>query len=71
MSIIDWINASIPGGIQSRLGQLLDVAYNIEYGAECDHQNALNLLYLLGYNSPGQFSVFGAFGREISRPRRQ
>ena len=60
MSIIDWINQSIPGGIQSPLGQLLDVAYNIEYGAECDRQSALNLLYLLGYNSPGQFSVFGA-----------
>jgi monoamine oxidase len=60
MSIIDWINQTIPGGMQSRLGQLLDVAYNIEYGAECDRQNALNLVYLLGYNSPGQFSVFGA-----------
>lgn len=59
MSIIDWINESIDGGIQSRLGQLLDTAYNIEYGAECDRQNSLNLLYLLGYNSPGQFSVFG------------
>jgi monoamine oxidase len=60
MSIIDWINATVPGGLSSRLGQLLDVAYNIEYGAECDRQSALNLLYLLGYNSPGQFSVFGA-----------
>ena len=60
MSIIDWINESMPGGIRSRLGQLLDVAYNIEYGAECDRQSALSLLYLLGYNSPGQFSIFGA-----------
>ena len=34
MSIRDWINVSVPGGIGSRLGQLLDVAYNIEYGAE-------------------------------------
>ncbi len=60
MSIIDWINESIPGGINSRLGQLLDVAYNIEYGAECETQSALNLIYLLGYNSPGRFSLFGA-----------
>jgi monoamine oxidase len=60
MSIVDWINESVPGGIHSRLGQLLDVAYNIEYGAECDRQSALNLLYLLGYNSPGQFTIFGA-----------
>ncbi|MDQ1586355.1 MAG: monoamine oxidase, partial [Actinomycetota bacterium] len=34
MSIIDWINAYVPGGMASKLGQLLDVAYNIEYGAE-------------------------------------
>jgi len=60
MSIIDWINETVPGGLSSRLGRLLNVAYNIEYGAECDRQSALNLLYLLGYNSPGQFSIFGA-----------
>lgn len=60
MSIIDWINESVPGGIHSQLGRLLDVAYNIEYGAECDQQSALNLIYLLGYNSPGQFTLFGA-----------
>lgn len=60
MSIIDWIEESVPGGRQSRLGQLLEVAYTIEYGAECERQSALNLLYLLGYNSPGRFSIFGA-----------
>lgn len=60
MSITDWINVTVPGGTASRLGQLLDVAYTIEYGAECGRQSALNLLYLLGYNSPGQFALFGA-----------
>lgn len=60
MSIIDWIEETVPGGRTAPLGQLLDVAYNIEYGAECERQSALNLLYLLGYNSPGQFSLFGA-----------
>ena len=50
----------MPGGSNSPLGQLLDVAYTIEYGAECERQSALNLLYLLGYNSPGQFTLFGA-----------
>lgn len=60
MSIIDWINATIPGGTSSQLGRLLDVVYNIEYGAECERQSALNLLYLLGYNSPGQFTLLGA-----------
>jgi len=59
MSILDWIGESVPGGMQSRLGQLLDVAYNIEYGAESSVQSSLNLVYLLGYLGPGQFRVFG------------
>jgi len=59
MSIIDWINESVPGGLNSRLGQLLDVAYNIEYGAESSLQSSLNLLYLLGYSGQGQLRIFG------------
>jgi monoamine oxidase len=59
MSIIDWINESVPGGVNSRLGQLIDVAYNIEYGAECGEQSSLNLLYLLGYSGQGQLRMFG------------
>jgi len=59
MSIIDWINESVPGGIDSKLGQLLDVAYNIEYGAESSQQSSLNLLYLLGYSGQGQLRIFG------------
>jgi monoamine oxidase len=59
MSIVDWISESVPGGTASKLGQLLDVAYNIEYGAESSVQSALNLVYLLGYQGPGQLRVFG------------
>ncbi|HEU5212274.1 MAG TPA: FAD-dependent oxidoreductase [Gaiellaceae bacterium] len=59
MSVVDWINESVPGGITSRLGQLLDVAYNIEYGAESKDQSSLNLIYLLGYQGPGQMRIFG------------
>ena len=59
MSIIDWINESVPGGVSSRLGQLLDVAYNIEYGAESKDQSSLNLLYLIGYSGQGQLRIFG------------
>ena len=59
MSITDWIDETVPGGVASRLGQLLDVAYNIEYGAECHLQSALNLIYLLGYSGQGQLRLFG------------
>jgi monoamine oxidase len=61
MSVYEWIESRVPGGHASRLGQLLDVAYNIEYGAETSVQSALNLVYLLGFhNSPGNFAIFGA-----------
>lgn len=60
MSIYDWIESRIPNGHRSPLGQLLDVAYNIEYGAETIDQSSLNLLYLLAYQaSPDEFAVFG------------
>lgn len=64
MSIYDWIETRIPGGHASRFGQLLDVAYNIEYGAETTDQSALNLLYLLGYqaNSSAGANAFNIFG---------
>jgi monoamine oxidase len=43
------------------MGALLEAAYNEEYGAETKDQSALNILYLLRYQSkPGNFSIFGA-----------
>jgi monoamine oxidase len=59
MSIRDWINAYVPGGIASKLGQLLDVAYNIEYGADTTVQSSLNLIYLLAYQGAGNIRIFG------------
>jgi monoamine oxidase len=59
MSITDYIKAYVPGGTSSNLGQLIDIAYNIEYGAECSDQSSLNLLYLLGYSGQGQLRIFG------------
>jgi len=59
MSIVDWIEESVPGGMRSPLGQLLDVAYTIEYGADSSQQSSLNLLYLLGYRGQGQLRIFG------------
>lgn len=59
LSVAEWIDETVPGGMASRLGQLLAVAYNIEYGAEPEEQSALNLLYLLGYSGQGQLRIFG------------
>jgi monoamine oxidase len=59
MSITQWIAESVPGGLASRFGQLLDVAYEIEYGAPCGEQSALTLIYLLGYSGQGKLRLFG------------
>ena len=61
MTLYDWITNYVPGGHASRMGALLNAAYNEEYGAETTDQSALNLIYLLGYKSgPGTWSIYGA-----------
>lgn len=60
MSVHQWIATRVPGGHGSRLGRTLDIAYNIEYGADTVDQSALNLLYLLAYQpKPLRFASFG------------
>lgn len=62
LSLYDWIETRVPGGHDSPLGQVLDLAYAIEYGADTCDQSALNLLYLLAFQ-PTPFNhtleVFG------------
>ncbi|GIF18980.1 monoamine oxidase [Actinoplanes tereljensis] len=59
MSIDDWINSRVPGGLKSKAGQLLSTAYTIEYGADSSEQSALNLVYLFGYQESEDVSLFG------------
>src|SRR6266852_8172760 len=60
LSLFDWIESRVPGGHTSRMGLLLDVAYNTEYGNVTTQQSSLNLIYLLGFQAkPGNFSIFG------------
>lgn len=59
MSVREWIERRVPGGHDSKMGQLLDTAYSIEYGADTRMQSALNLVYLLS-GSDEDFEIFGA-----------
>lgn len=59
MSIIDYINETVPGGINSKFGQLLAVAYTVENGAEAHEQSSLNLLYMLGSVQKDLFQIYG------------
>ncbi|UQW99467.1 FAD-dependent oxidoreductase [Streptomyces sp. RerS4] len=60
MTLYEWIETRVPGGHGSRLGRFIDVAYNVEYGADTDRQSALALVLLMGYQpNPGHFNVWG------------
>ena len=41
MSVAQWIDSRVPGGRRSKFGQLLDVTYDIEFGAPCADQSSL------------------------------
>jgi monoamine oxidase len=62
MSVYDWIESRVPGGHNSKLGQLLDVAYTIEYGADSHDQSSLNLIYLLGFQPKPFDHTLAVFG---------
>ena len=67
LSIYDWIESRVPGGHSSPLGQVLDVAYNIEFGAETTDQSSLNLLYLLAFQPKPFDHTLGIFGESDER----
>ncbi len=58
ISVWQWIETRVPGGHQSKMGQLLDVAYAIEYGADTRDQSSLNLVLLLA-GSDESLELFG------------
>jgi monoamine oxidase len=60
MSVYEWIESRVPGGHRSRLGQVLDIAYTLEYGADTTQQSALNILYLLAFQpNESELALYG------------
>ena len=49
-TVNQWLDANIPGGLSSRFAKLMQ-SNTAEYGMDPDRQSALNLIYLLGWNS--------------------
>jgi monoamine oxidase len=50
MSVVDWINQYVPGGMNSQFGALCYQDVISEYGGPPEDQSALNLIYILGYD---------------------
>jgi monoamine oxidase len=63
ISVYDWIEKYVAGGHASDFGELLDSAYNQEYGLDTPSQSSLNLVYLLGFQpakqAAGAFAWYG------------
>ncbi|MEI6236621.1 MAG: FAD-dependent oxidoreductase [Planctomycetota bacterium] len=57
-SLRQWIQKNVPGGVRSRLGQLLDVAYVLEYGAETSDLSGMNIVDVLSGSDAG-FEIVG------------
>jgi monoamine oxidase len=58
-SLADWLDQNIPVATYPELHGILSAAYRGEYGLENDQQSALNLIYLIGSDTPDQFRIFG------------
>lgn len=50
MSVPEWLDRHIPGGLDSRFSQLLIQDVIDEFGGDPADQSALNVVYLLGYD---------------------
>ncbi len=63
MSMRDWIDRFVPGGLRSQLGRLIDQSYRNEYGRETSELSALNLVMQLGqqrwYDRNHRMNVLG------------
>jgi monoamine oxidase len=49
MSVPDWVNKYVPGGMSAPFGKLCYQDVISEYGGPPEKQSSLNLLYILGY----------------------
>ncbi len=63
MSMRDWIERYVPGGLDSQLGRLVKESYRNEYGREIAELSALNLVLQLGaqrnYDRTHEMNVLG------------
>ncbi|MBV8338608.1 MAG: FAD-dependent oxidoreductase [Candidatus Eremiobacteraeota bacterium] len=63
MSVRQWVEANVPGGLRSRIGWLLDLDCTTENGGESSEQSSLELIQMLNYypalTTHGQFYLVG------------
>ena len=59
MGLDAWLATYVPVDTYPALHKVLAVAYRGEFGLELDEQSAWNLIYLIDYENPEPFHIFG------------
>ncbi|MFD0620545.1 flavin monoamine oxidase family protein [Paenibacillus sp. GCM10027629] len=67
MSIVDWINTYVPGGMSSKFGKAVALAYTASVGLESTEVSALLMVYAMSTATENDFSPFGSDGDERYR----
>ncbi len=60
MSLSEWIERFVPGGVRSNIGEYIYLQYVAEYGIDAHRQSSLNMVYWLG-RQPQYDAKSGAF----------
>lgn len=69
MSIVEWINAYVPGGMSSKFGKAVELAYTASVGLESTEVSSLLMVYAMSTATENNFSPFGSDGDERYRVR--
>ena len=59
ISMADWLDENVPPAQYPELHAVLVSAYRGEFGLEPEEQSVLNLIYLIGFDDPDPFRIFG------------
>lgn len=59
MTLAEWLDREVDGGLNSTFGRFVDVGYTGEYGLDVQDQSALNLMFEAGFSKPGDHRLYG------------
>lgn len=59
MTLTEWLDRNVPGGMSSRFAKLVAVGYAGEYGLDADQQSAINLLAEMGFSMRNKLRFYG------------
>ncbi|GAA4399186.1 NAD(P)/FAD-dependent oxidoreductase [Fodinibacter luteus] len=66
MTVDEWLDANVPGGLSSRFARLMQSNAVAEYGLDPAEQSALNFVYLLGWNGQNSLSPLNGSDEKYS-----